>query len=239
MEALAVVIVLVSALLISILDTFIGFGCKVMLIAVLNFFISIKEAIVISAIFAFVQYIFLIYGLKRNIDRELLVEMVWFLVPGIVLGLLLFKIADTSILSSLFSVFLIIYALYKLFKISLKTRLNRVGLNIGIFIFGVLEASIGAAGPLLAALLLKYGKTKQKLVALASAVLLISGLVRMIGYSQINAFYINSPFLVVGLIFIPLVGTAIGKRLLNRMPVPLFKHLAYLIILLVGLINLV
>jgi len=231
-------LIIFATLIITIIGTVIGFGTKVMIIALLTFFVGIREAIILAAIYSIIQYIFRLWLFHKSLNKPLLKKMTLYLIPGILIGLAIFKYVDTKILIAGFSMFLLLFVLYKLTRIKLQFNLNEIGLGISIFFFGILESAIGGAGPLLGISLLQYGKRKERFVVFAAGLFLISAILRFIGYTSMGYFKLSSSFLAGLLIIAGIVGTYIGKSILKRTPEKIFEYVIIAALFLIAIRNL-
>lgn len=224
-----------ASLLTTVITSIVGFADKLALIAVLNLFMGVKEAVVIAAFYSLAVYLVRILFFWPYLDKDLALKMVLFLIPGIIVGLVVFNGFEPSQLRLIFSTFLLIFVFYKLFFGGLDFKLSKLGLGIGVLIFGLVEASIGAAGPLLAVFLFQYGKRKEEFVVLAAVTLLASSLTRIGGYAYYGLITASNLSLIFLLLGVAVVGTYLGKRLMERLPIKAFEYLILLLLFLIGI----
>ena len=211
-------IILLAALGITILGSVIGFGTKLILIAVMSLFIDLKAAIFIVAIYSMVCFLIRIAYFRDHLDRGLALKMLGFMIPGIAIGLFLFDTLDTGILKLVFSLFLVGYVVYQVFGLHSRFHLGFLGLGVFVFFFGLLEGAIGAAGPLLACGLLHYGKKKEGFIVFSAFLFIVSSIIRVGGYAYLNVYDLNIVILLVLPLFaVAAAGTWLGRHLLKRM----------------------
>jgi uncharacterized protein len=240
MDIFVYIIIIIAAFLAVTLATMIGFGSKLALIAVLLFFFDMKSAVIITATFTIVSFSFRLFLFRKSFDKKLFLRMLVFLIPGIVIGLLIFKSIEAENLKLMFAVFLLLFVVYKiLFQKEPKYKFTELTLGVGIFFFGLMEATIGAAGPLMAIFLLHYGKRKEEFVAFAASMFLVSSIVRVSGYAYYGL--INKSILpIIAIIaFISIIGNLAGKKLLKKMPVKVFEYLVLGMFFVIGMRDIV
>jgi len=142
---------------------------------------------------------------------------------------------DPENLRLILSVFLLGFVIYKFFFKKAEFKIKELGLGIGIFIFGFVEATIGAAGPLLAIFLLNYGKRKEGFVCFAASILLISSIVRLVGYTQLDLISSSTLPLIAILTGVSIAGNFIGKKLLKKMSGKIFEYLILMLLFLIAM----
>jgi uncharacterized protein len=229
--------IIITAFLATILSTMVGFGSKVLLIAVLTLFIGIKEAIFVAALFSIIEYSLKSSYFFRHLDKARAARLCTYMIPGVVFGLFIFKFINVALLQMIFSLFLLAYIPYSLIEVKVKPKLNQFWVAIIMFLFGLFESVLGSGGPLLASFLLYRGHRKHQYIALASVLFLISGVIRIFGYHLLGTFEVEY-ILMVYLLIVSAAGIYIGEKLLERLPTKVFTYIILLVLLLVSIKNL-
>ena len=232
------ILILLTAFIATILSTVVGFGSRILIIAVLTLFIGIKEAIFIATLFSILEYVMKTVYFRSYINVQLAARLCSYMIPGIALGLFVFKYLDVHLMQILFSLFILAYIPYSLVKIKVKHHLGQFWLFLLMFIFGFLESVIGSGGPLLASILIYEGNKRHKYIALASILFLVSALIRIFGYHMLRTFNVEYLFMIY-LFLITAAGIYIGEKLLKKLPAGLFNYVVLFVLLLVALKNLV
>jgi uncharacterized membrane protein YfcA len=236
MQLYSYIIIVLLSFITTTITSVVGFADKIALIAVLALFIDIKTAIVITAIYSLVLYSLRILFFHEHLNKRLALKMTLFLIPGIVIGLVIFGSIQSRILALIFSIFLLLFVIYQLFlEQKIKFKLNELGLGIGMFLFGIVEASLGAAGPLLGAILLNYGKTKERFIVFAAVMLLLSSIFRLTGYAYYGLVSLNDTYLLIILTLVAVAGAYVGKYLLAKLSAEYFKYTVLFMLFLLAL----
>lgn len=235
MEVLTYLIIALLGLITETIAAMVGFGDKLALIAILTLFIDIKKAVAIAAIYSLFAYSIRIFFYRKSFDKELFLKMLRFLIPGIIIGLVVFYSLKPQNLKLILAIFLLGFVIYKLFVKKTKIHIKELGLGIGIFIFGLVEATVGAAGPILAIFLLNYGKKKEGFVCFAASILLVSSIIRLSVYTYNNELSVSHLPLIGLLVAVSITGNYIGKRLLKKMSGKIFEYLILLLLFLIAM----
>lgn len=236
MDVLVYLLIAVVIYLATTITSLVGFADKLALIAVLSLFLDIKTSIFLSAVYSIFLYAFRILFSHQHLNIKLLLKSQIFLIPGLIVGLLVFDYMNSSALKIIFSSFLVLFVFYQIFlKDKLDFKINEFFLGLGIFLFGFLESTIGAAGPLLAVFLIQYGKRKERLVVFAAAILIISSIVRIIGYLYLENFQPGSFSLLYMMIPTAIFSSYTGKILLSKLHAKYFEWLVLAFILALGI----
>ncbi|MFC1691815.1 sulfite exporter TauE/SafE family protein [Nanoarchaeota archaeon] len=225
LDAFSFILIMFAGLIITTLSSAVGFGDKIALIAVLTLFIDIKLAIVIAAIYSLIVYSTRIMFFHGHLNKNLLKTTMLFLLPGLAAGLFVFSFINIEILKISFYVFLIFFVLYKLSRLAPDFSIKKKGLCLSVFLFGLLEGAIGAAGPLLGVSLLQYGKRKERFIVFAASLFLISGVIRLIAYYFMGMVNFTDLYLVLPLAFVAVLGTYLAKKLVKILPVKVFEYI--------------
>lgn len=240
MDVLTYLLIAVSIYLATTITSLVGFADKLAMIAILSFFLDIKTSIFLSAIYSVFLYSFRIFFSHPHLNLRQLLKTQIFLIPGLLMGLLVFGNINSNMLKLVFSSFLVLFVIYQiLFKDKFNLKINEFFLGVGIFLFGFLESTIGAAGPLLAVFLIQYGKSKERLVVFAAAILIISSIVRIIGYAYLEGLHPGGIHLLYALIPVAIISSYTGKRLISILHAKHFEWMVLVFILALGIWGLV
>lgn len=230
---MSIFIFLILAYLAEIVGTMAGFGATTILVPVSSFFIPLKEAIPLVALFHFFGTIWRTLFFARGINFRLV--FLWG-VPSLLfaaLGAYLFTITSGNILSRLLGIFLITYAFLGLtgHKITLPHRdwLAAVGGAVVGFTAGL----VGVAGPLRGAFLASWDFDRNRYLGTGAAIGLGAELTRL-GVYTTSGFLSVTPTLIILLLLVSFLGTFSGRRIIMLTPQRLFAKIVFVALLLAG-----
>jgi len=223
------------ALLASALAAVAGFGGAVVMLPVLVWAFGVRDAVPILTVMQLVGNLSRV-GFNR---REVVWPVVgWFAlgaVPAAVLGGIVFAQAPADLLRRALGLFLLLTVAYRHTARGRRARLRLRGfLGLGAA-SGFLSAVVGSVGPLAAPFFLSYGLVKGAYIgteALTAVVMHVVKLGVYSGYSLLSPATVATG-LASGTVMI--LGTYLGKRLLDRVPERVFQILVEVVIALSGL----
>ena len=229
-----VVLVLV-ALVASTLAAVAGFGGAVVLLPVLVWIFGVRDAVPILTVVQVVG------NLSRvAFNRRLLVWPVvgWFAlgaVPSSVLGALLFVAAPTSILTRLLGAFLLASVAYRHTALGRKLRVSQRGFLAVGGTLGFLSALLGSVGPLAAPFFLSYGLVGGAYIGTEALTAVVMHVVKLSVYGGYALVGSTSLAIGLGVGAVMILGSYLGKRLLERVPPRLFPRLIEAVLIVSGL----
>lgn len=229
------VVVALIALAAGTLAAVAGFGGAVVLLPVLVWAFGVRDAVPILTVAQVVGN-----GSRVWFNRRELVLPVagWFAlgaVPLAVAGGVLFASAPAPFLKRLLGVFLVLTLIYRRTALGRRSRVGLRGFAAVGASFGFLSALVGTVGPLAAPFFLSYGLVKGAYIGTEALTALTMHAVKLGvygGYALLGWRTLLTG-LAVGAVL--LVGAAIGKRLLDRVPERLFPRLVEVVLLVSGL----
>jgi len=233
---LIAIVVIVTALVASILAAVAGFGGAVIMLPVLVWAVGIRDAIPVLTIAQ------LIGNLSRVIfnRRELKWPVVWRFalgaVPAAVIGGIIFATAPATALVRLLGVFLIIMVIYRHTSWGNNARLTLRGFVPLGAASGILSAVLGTVGPFAAPFFLSYGLVKGAYIGTEAMTAVIMHITKLGVYGSYAL--IGAQTLLVGIAIggVMILGTYLGKRLLNRVPEHIFPYIIEGTMLVAGVI---
>jgi uncharacterized membrane protein YfcA len=211
-----------------------GFGGAVVLLPVLVWVFGVRDAVPILTVIQIVG------NLSRvAFNRRLLVWPVvgWFAlgaVPSSVLGALLFVAVPTSILTRLLGAFLLASVAYRHTALGRKLRVSQRGfLGVG-SLLGFLSALLGSVGPLAAPFFLSYGLVGGAYIGTEALTAVVMHVVKLGVYGGYAL--VSGTSMVIGLAIgaVMILGSYLGKRLLERVPPHVFPWLIEAVLIVSG-----
>lgn len=239
-------IMAIMALLTSMISGLLGMAGGMLLLAVMFSFLSHAEAIPIHALVQLVSNSTRLIAFFKNIDGSALVRYVLGMLPGIVLGSLVYYQFGTPAGSEPYLKMIVgIYILVATFlpkPTSHDGRRSVWAFPVIGFVSGAAALTIGATGPLIAPVFARQGFVKEKLVATKAAcqavmhvaklpVFLIAGSTGK--FAQFDFARLGLLVIIMSAMVIP--GTLLGKRTLGLISPDQFRWLYRVALVVAGL----
>jgi uncharacterized membrane protein YfcA len=228
-----------GAFVASMLAAVAGFGGAAILLPILVPIFGVRDAIPILTVAQLVGNLSRVWFNRRELELRV---VGWFAaggVPAALAGGFLFASAPLSFLTRLLGVFLIVVVIY---RHSSKGGGQRIPLRafplIGA-VFSFLSALLGSVGPIMIPFFLAYGLVKGALIGTEALATVVMHVAKLIAYG--SAAVLTTAGLTVGLAVgsIMILGSFVGKRLLDRLPERLFVALVELTLVAAGVLFLV
>ncbi|MEZ4777780.1 MAG: sulfite exporter TauE/SafE family protein [Flavobacteriaceae bacterium] len=229
---------LVFALLAEIIGTIGGFGSSVFFVPIGNFYFDFYSVLGLTAVFHLSSNLSKIFLFKKGLNKFLLLYIGIPSVIFVILGGYLSKIVKSDYLEVVLGIFLIALALLFLLKKNLVIKAEKKESIIGGSLSGLTAGLLGTGGAIRGLTMAAFNLEKSVFIATSAFIDLMIDASRTVIYYENG--YIGSeelkyvPFLFV----IGLVGTFIGKRILNYIPQSKFKIISLVLILTIGIFTL-
>lgn len=229
---------LVFALLAEIIGTIGGFGSSVFFVPIGNFYFDFYSVLGLTAVFHLSSNLSKIFLFKKGLNKFLLLYIGIPSVIFVILGGYLSKIVKSDYLEVVLGIFLIALALLFLLKKNLVIKAEKKESIIGGSLSGLTAGLLGTGGAIRGLTMAAFNLEKSVFIATSAFIDLMIDASRTVIYYENG--YIGSeelkyvPFLFV----IGLVGTFIGKRILNYIPQSKFKIISLVLILIIGIFTL-
>jgi uncharacterized membrane protein YfcA len=229
---------LLLSLIAEILGTIGGFGSSVFFVPLANFYFDFESVLGLTAIYHLSSNLSKIVMFKKGLDYKLLISIG---IPSIIfvtVGGLLTKVFDNSYLELFLGVFLIILALLFLIKKDLVINPIKRNAIIGGSLSGFSAGLLGTGGAIRGLTMAAFNLEKSVFIATSAVIDFL------IDFSRTFVYYYNGYIHKHDLIYVPflmvigVVGTSIGKKILNYLPQDKFKRISLSLILIIGIITL-
>ncbi|MFZ6052056.1 sulfite exporter TauE/SafE family protein [Halocola ammonii] len=230
---------LLLSLIAEIFGTIGGFGSSVFFVPIANFYFDFESVLGLTAIYHLSSNLSKIVLFKKGIDRRLLLNIGIPSVIFVIIGGLATKIFNKSYLELFLGVFLVILALLFLIKKQLVINPNKRNAIIGGSLSGFSAGLLGTGGAIRGLTMAAFNLEKTVFIATSAFIDFL------IDFSRTFVYYYNGYIHKHDLIYVPflivigIVGTSIGKKILNYIPQDRFKQISLGLILIIGLITLV
>lgn len=232
-------IFIILSLLAEILGTVGGFGSSVFFVPIANFFFDYQSVLGITALFHVSSNLTKIAFFKQGLDKKIILTLG---IPAIIfvsVGAYISKYFDPKILTYILGIFLVIFSLifliFKKFKIQAKPR-NAI---IGGALSGLSAGVLGTGGAIRGMTLSAFKLDKNKFIATSAVIDFGVDLSRSIVYYFNGYMHKEHLYLIPILIVVGIIGTWIGKNILNRISQDQFRHIVLFLILGIGIISII
>ncbi|HEY3168878.1 MAG TPA: sulfite exporter TauE/SafE family protein [Candidatus Binatia bacterium] len=224
-----------GAFLASTLAAVAGFGGAAVLLPLLVLAFGVRDAIPILTVAQLIGNLSRVWFNRRELDLPV---VGWFAlggVPAALAGGFLFASAPLSFLTRLLGIFLIAVVVYRHVGKTGTLRLPLRSFVVLGALFSFLSALLGSVGPIMIPFFLAYGLVKGALIGTEALATVVMHVTKLVAYGS-SAILTGRGF-VVGLALgsIMILGSFVGKRILDRLPERLFIWLIELTLLIAGL----
>ena len=231
---MSVLIFAFLALLAEILGTVGGFGSSVFFVPLAGYFFDIKTVLGITAIFHVFSNLSKLVMFYKTIDWKL---TLLFGIPSIlfvILGAWLTTVVSFKYTEMILAVFLTLFSLLLLWKSDLKLPNTKPAGIISGSVAGFLAGFTGTGGAIRGLALSAYNLEKSLFVGTSAAIDMGVDLSRAIIYSENGYVNRENYMLIVVLAVVSVVGSYIGKLIIERISQERFRNLVLALIGIVG-----
>ena len=232
-------IFIILSLLAEIFGTVGGFGSSVFFVPIANFFLDFQSVLGITALYHVSSNITKIAFFRKGLDKDVIFTLGIPAVLFVIIGGFLSKYIDPTILTYILGFFLVTLSLvFLLFKklIVKPTTKNAVA---GGVLSGLSAGILGTGGAIRGITLAAFKMKKDTFIATSAVIDLGVDFSRTIvyyfnGYIKTELLYLIPILMVVGIL-----GTWIGKLILNKMSQEQFRYIVLLLILGIGIASII
>jgi hypothetical protein len=215
-----------------------GFGGAAILLPVLVIVFGVRDAVPILTVAQLIGNGSRVWFNRRELDLKV---VGWFALGGVPMALLggfLFATAPLKALTRLLGAFLLLIVVWR----HVRPAPKRLPLK-SFAVLGAgssfLSALLGSVGPLMAPFFLAYGLVKGAYIgteALATVVMHVS---KLVAYRQADVLSGSAALMGLALGPIMVAGSYAGKRIVDRLPEPVFVAVIEAVLILAGLLFLI
>jgi uncharacterized membrane protein YfcA len=226
------------ALLAEILGTIGGFGSSLFFVPIASYFFDFYSVLGITALFHVSSNLAKITLFRKGFDKNLIINIGIPAVLFVIIGAYLSKFIDPKILEIFLAIFLILVsATFLIFKnITVKATLTN-SISGGVA-SGLIAGLLGTGGAIRGIVLAAYNFKKEVFIATSSIIDLGIDLSRSVVYSANG--YINKEilYLIPILLIVSIIGTFIGKKILEHVSEEQFKSIVLILVFITGVFTL-
>lgn len=232
-------IFLVLSLLAEVLGTIGGFGSSVFFVPIANFFFDFQSVLGITALFHLSSNISKIAIFKKGFDKKIVLYLGIPAVIFVLLGAFLSQYFNPKILTYILGGFLIILSsLFLIFK-KLKVTPTNKNAIIGGSLSGLSAGLLGTGGAIRGITLAAFKMDKNRFIATSAIIDLGVDFSRTIVYFFNGYIHQHDLYLIPFLIIVSILGTWIGKKILDKVSQEQFRNFVLILILIIGIISLI
>jgi hypothetical protein len=230
---------IILSLIAEILGTVGGFGSSVFFVPIANFFLDFQSVLGITALYHVSSNITKIAFFRKGLDKKVIVQLGIPAVIFVIVGGYLSQFLDPIILTYSLGIFLVVLSLLFLIFKKLVVKATAKNAIIGGALSGLSAGILGTGGAIRGITLSAFKMNKDKFIA-TSAVIDLG-----VDFSRTIVYYLNGYmrkdllYLIPILIVIGIIGTWIGKQILNRISQEQFRSIVLFLILGIGLASIV
>ena len=212
-----------------------GFGGAAILLPILVPMFGVRDAIPILTVAQLVGNLSRVWFNRRELELPV---VGWFAlggVPAALAGGFLFASAPLSFLTRLLGIFLIAVVIYRHSGERGARRLPLSAFPVIGAVFSFLSALLGSVGPIMIPFFLAYGLAKGALIGTEALATVVMHVTKLVAYG--SAAVLTTAGLLLGLAIgaIMILGSFVGKILLDRLPEKIFLYLVEATLVVAGL----
>lgn len=176
---------------------------------------------------------------RKGFDKTL---MLYLGIPAILfvsLGAFLSKYANPELLTLILGIFLVAFGLLFLINTTLKVSASKKNAIIGGSLSGLFAGILGTGGAIRGATMTAFNLNKEKFIATSAIIDLGIDLSRSIIYTYNGYVHKRDLYLIPILIGVSIVGTYLGKKVLDKITQAQFKRFVLFLLVGIGLLTIV
>ncbi|MFM1875692.1 MAG: hypothetical protein RL266_1429 [Bacteroidota bacterium] len=226
------------ALLAEILGTVGGFGSSLFFVPIASYFLDFHSVLGITAIFHVSSNITKIAFFRKGFDKKVVLSLGIPAVLFVIIGAFISRYIASEILEIALAIFLILTSLtFLIFKqLEVKPTLaNSIG---GGVLSGLIAGVLGTGGAIRGITLAAFNMKTEVFIATSAIIDLGIDASRSVVYTLNGYVHTHDLYLIPVLLVVSILGTWIGKKILDRVSQEQFKSTVLILILLTGIITL-
>lgn len=225
------------------LEAVTGFGCTVLALPFVTALLGLKEGVMVLTILAFLLAAYIAVSKRRDIDLRQYLIILAFVVPGLPVGMLLFKCVDVTPLKKALAVFIIVASALQLARMIWAKdggwRLPKAAARAILVVGGVVHGMFSSGGPLV--VLYASRALPEKARFRATLCLLWTTLNAIIIGTRLATGELGSGSAKTAALLVPFLvaGIFVGEALHNRVDQRVFSFVVFSALLATGLVMVV
>jgi uncharacterized membrane protein YfcA len=229
---------IILAILAEILGTVGGFGSSVFFVPMASYFMDFQSVLGITALFHLSSNLTKIGFFRKGLDRHLLLYLGIPAVVFVILGAFLSRYANPKYLGIALGVFLLLFSIVFLVHKTLALQASKRNALTGGAISGLLAGLLGTGGAIRGATMASFRLSKERFIATSAVIDLGIDLSRSFVYAYNGYIHRHDLYLIPILVGVSLVGTFLGKKILDHVRQEQFQQIVLYLLLFIGLVTL-
>jgi len=235
----AILLFALLALIAEVAGTISGFGSSVFFVPIATYFFDFHSVLGITALFHIFSNISKIYFFRQGVNWKIVLYLGIPAVLFVGLGAFLSKFISSEILETALAFFLIIFSLLFLLLRNFSIQPTNVNSIVGGTVSGFMAGLLGTGGAIRGMTLAAFDMKKGAFIATSALIDFGVDLSRGVVYVSNGFVHWHDMRYVIILLFISVVGTYIGKRVLEHVSEKLFKNIVLFVIFGIGIVTIV
>ncbi|MBK8444451.1 MAG: sulfite exporter TauE/SafE family protein [Sphingobacteriales bacterium] len=227
------------ALVSEIIGTVSGFGSSILFVPVAAMFFDFKTVLGITAVFHVFSNLSKIILFRQGIHRDIVLKLGIPAVLFVIVGAWLTAFLPTRPLELMMNVILVLLSVYLLLNFNKTLKKSNTNLYIGGMMSGLLAGLVGTGGAIRGLTLAAFQLPKDIFIATSALIDLGVDSSRAIIYVSNGYFLKEHLVLIPFLIGISIVGSYIGKIILQHTSEIVFRYLVLIIIVFTSIVQLI
>ena len=227
------------ALVSEIIGTVTGFGSSILFVPIASLFFDFKIVLGITAVFHVFSNISKIALFRKGFDKRIVLTLGIPAVISVIIGALLTTIVPQNEIELGMNIILIALSVYLIFNINKKLEKSNRNLIVGGVSSGFLAGLIGTGGALRGLTLSAFNLEKMVFIATSAFIDFGVDSSRAIIYVWNGYFKKEHIIMIPFLIVISLLGSWLGKLLIDKIPQNVFRYLVVITIVVTSVIQFV
>lgn len=215
-----------------------GFGSSLFFVGMASFFLDFESVLGITAIFHLSSNITKIYLFRKGFDKNLIYYIGIPSVITVIIGAFMSKLIDTYYLQIGLAIFLVSISVLMLILKNFSIAASKKNSIVGGSLSGLTSGLIGTGGAIRGIVLSAYSLEIDVFIATSAVIDLAIDFSRSVVYTANGYVHKEDLYLIPILFAVSILGSYIGKLILNRMSKEQFRIVVLLLILLTGVATL-
>jgi uncharacterized membrane protein YfcA len=227
------------SLLAEIIGTIGGFGSSLLFVPIASYFLDDFQSVLgVTALYHVCSNISKITLFRKGFDKKLILYIGVPSVVFVIVGSLLSKYIDSEVSEKILSAFLILMSVLLMIFRDFTIKTNISNCLTGGSLSGFFAGLVGTGGAIRGVMFTSFQVEKEIFIATSAVIDLAVDSSRAVVYNYNGFVHRHDLYLIPILLVVSIVGSYIGKLLLNRIPELIFKYLVLSLVLATGLYTL-
>lgn len=230
---------LILAFIAEVLGTLSGFGSSILFVPLASLFFDFKEVLAITAIFHVFSNLSKIALFRKGIEKNIALKLGVPAVIFVIIGAALTSFIPTKQIEVVMSVIILLLAIYLIINFNRIVKPTDKNLILGGVVSGFLAGIAGTGGAVRGITLAAFQLPKDVFIATSALIDLGVDTSRAIIYTSSGYFNMALWVLIPFLIVIGLLGSYVGKRILEKTSEKMFRYIVLVVISVTAIVQVI